>query len=178
MAVFSSQNGRASGSSTASNSATAEATPAASASTPATAPRSVMVLGKTLTFKGELSADEDLILFGRVEGTIKHSESLTVGSGGVVIGDVRARVITVKGTVEGDLEATDSIVVSSTGNVIGDLEAPRVSVIDGATFNGNVRMPRPVAAEAVKPATSSTTATPAGDAVLADKTVDRLLGNT
>jgi cytoskeletal protein CcmA (bactofilin family) len=176
MAVFNSQNGRGNGSSASTNSSAVESSSTASASTPSTAPRSIMVLGKTLTFKGELSADEDLILFGRVEGTIKHSESLTVGAGGVVIGDVRARVITVKGTVEGDLEATDSIVVSPTANVIGDLEAPRVSVLDGATFNGSVRMPRPAAAEAVKPSTS--TAAPAGDSVLIDKAVDRLLGNT
>ncbi len=32
-----------------------------------------MVLGKTLSFKGELAADEDLLLMGRVEGTITHT---------------------------------------------------------------------------------------------------------
>ena len=87
----------------------------------------------------------------------------------VVIGDVKARVITVKGTVEGDLEATESIVVSPTANVIGDLVAPRVSVVEGATFNGAVRMVKSAAADAAK-------AAPAADGVLADKTVDKMLG--
>src|SRR5262245_37573942 len=65
----------------------------------------VIVLGKTLVFKGELSADEDLLLFGRVEGAVHHTSSLTIGAGGAVIGDIFAKVLVVKGTVEGDLEA-------------------------------------------------------------------------
>jgi cytoskeletal protein CcmA (bactofilin family) len=178
MSVFNTQNGRANGSTGATNSP-AESSSSATVSTPGAAARSVMVLGKTLVFKGELSADEDLILFGRVEGSIKHTENLTVGAGGVVIGDLWARVITVKGTVKGDLEASDSIVISPTANVTGDLVAPRVSVLEGAVFNGAVRMPRPAAIDAVKPGTSAPAANGAGgDSVLADKTVDRLLGST
>src|SRR5262245_17063538 len=56
----------------------------------ATATHKGMVLGKTLVFRGELSADEDLVLQGRVEGSIHHSQSLTVGVDGVVIGDIHA----------------------------------------------------------------------------------------
>ena len=39
----------------------------------ATANRNVAVLGPTLRFKGELSADEDFILQGRIEGSINHT---------------------------------------------------------------------------------------------------------
>jgi cytoskeletal protein CcmA (bactofilin family) len=92
----------------------------------------------------------------------------------VVVGNVRARVITVKGTVEGDLEASDSIVVSPSANVVGDLVAPRVSVVDGATFNGAVRMPRPVAADSAAKASASSPA--AGEGILGEKNVDKLLG--
>ena len=100
----------------------------------------VMVLGKTLVFKGELSADEDLMLFGRVEGSIRHTSSLTVGLGGTVNGDIHARVIVVKGTVDGDLKATESVTVAPTGNVLGDIAAPRVCIVEGAQFNGAVQM--------------------------------------
>src|SRR3954471_19601409 len=108
MSVFGAQNGKAPGE-TASAEAAAGSAPAAQSETGGLP---VMVLGKTLVFKGELSADEDLLLFGRVEGSIAHSASLTVGLGGVVIGDIRARTITIKGTVEGDLEATESITIA------------------------------------------------------------------
>jgi cytoskeletal protein CcmA (bactofilin family) len=119
----------------------------AGASTAIVAERSVMTLGKFLSFKGELSADEDMVLLGRVEGSITHTESLTLGVGSVVIGNLRARVITVRGTVEGDLEASDSINIAPTANVTGDLTAPRVNIVEGAMFNGSVRMSRATVAK-------------------------------
>jgi cytoskeletal protein CcmA (bactofilin family) len=174
MSVFNGQNGRAGGANAPSD---AESTPASNSGAPGVAHRSVMTLGKTLTFKGALSADEDLVLLGRVEGSITHTESLTVGIGGVVIGDLRARVITIKGTVEGDLEATESIVIAPTANVLGDLVAPRVCIVDGAMFNGAVDMPRAATAEVPK-AGASPSGSPAGESVpLSDQTVDRLLSD-
>src|SRR5262252_3017670 len=92
------------------------------------------VLGKTLIFKGELSADEDLILQGRVEGSIHHTQSLTVGVDGVVIGDTHARSIVVEGTVEGDLRASVSVLVMATAKVRGNIAAPRVGITEGANF--------------------------------------------
>ncbi|MEJ0035054.1 MAG: polymer-forming cytoskeletal protein [Gammaproteobacteria bacterium] len=155
--------------------ADADASAASAGSQSFVNPQPVMVLGKTLSFKGELSADEDLILFGSVAGTIRHSSSLTVGIGGSVIGDIHAKAITIKGTVEGDIEATESITLSPTANVIGDIAAPRVSIIEGAQFNGAVEMTEAPAAEARATAPASTTV--AGtDAVLSDKAASALLG--
>ena len=65
------------------------------------------VLGPTLRFRGELSAQEDLIIQGSVEGSITHTQSLTIGTDGTMKGDIRARVIVIDGKVEGDLYATD-----------------------------------------------------------------------
>jgi cytoskeletal protein CcmA (bactofilin family) len=110
------------------------------------------VLGKTLVFKGELSADEDLILQGRVEGSIHHTQSLTVGIDGVVIGDTHARSIVVEGTVEGDLYASVSVLVMASAKVRGNIAAPRVGITEGATFNGSVDMSStPVAVRADTP---------------------------
>ena len=50
------------------------------------------VLGPTLRFRGELSAQEDLIVQGSVEGSITHTQSLTIGTDGAMKGDIRARV--------------------------------------------------------------------------------------
>jgi cytoskeletal protein CcmA (bactofilin family) len=119
-------------------------------SVPATADRSVMTLGKLLTFKGEMSADEDMVFLGRMEGSISHTESLTIGVGGVVVGNLRARLLVIKGTVDGDLEASESIVITPTAIVAGDLVSPRISIVEGAMFNGAVRMTRVESAEALR----------------------------
>jgi cytoskeletal protein CcmA (bactofilin family) len=118
--------------------ATATPTPEVKVASPPEAQGSV--LGATLVFKGELRADEDFVLQGRVEGSIQHSKNLTIGTEGFVKGDSRASTIIVDGTIEGDLYALDSISLRATAKVQGNLLAPRISIADGATFNGKVDM--------------------------------------
>jgi cytoskeletal protein CcmA (bactofilin family) len=88
---------------------------------------------------GELSADEDFILQGRIEGSINHTQSVMIGADGVVQGNIHARVV-VDGSVEGDLHGSDSVVVNASGRVNGNIFAPRVGLVDGALFNGRIDM--------------------------------------
>ena len=98
------------------------------------------ILGPTLRFRGELSAQEDLIIQGSVEGSITHTQSLTVGTDGSMKGDIRARVIVVDGKVEGDLYATESVNIRATAKVKGNIFAPRVGITEGAFFQGQIEM--------------------------------------
>jgi cytoskeletal protein CcmA (bactofilin family) len=107
--------------------------------TPEAAPRA-SVLGPTLRFRGELSAQEDLIVQGSVHGSITHTQSLTIGTDGSMKGDIRARVIVIDGKVEGDLFATESVNIRATAKVKGNVFAPRVAIQDGAFFQGQVDM--------------------------------------
>lgn len=141
---------------------------APSNSAPATAARKEMVLGKTLVFRGELSADEDLILQGRVEGSIHHSQSLTVGVDGVVIGDIHAATIIVEGKVEGNLYGSASILIGASANVEGNVVAPKVGIREGAQFNGSVDMKKSAAAGSTVPRAGASEG-------LNDRVVDRIL---
>jgi cytoskeletal protein CcmA (bactofilin family) len=103
------------------------------------APRA-SVLGPTLKFRGELSAQEDLIVQGSVDGSITHTQSLTIGTDGSMKGDIRARVIVIDGKVEGDLYATESVNIRATAKVKGNVFAPRVGINEGAFFQGQIDM--------------------------------------
>lgn len=98
------------------------------------------VLGPTLKFKGELSADEDLLIQGQVEGSIKHTSNLTIGKEGKVKANVSAAYIAVEGTVKGDLTGSQSVTVHETANIAGNIYSPTVSLLEGATFNGKIDM--------------------------------------
>jgi cytoskeletal protein CcmA (bactofilin family) len=100
----------------------------------------IPVLGKTLLFRGELTAEEDVILQGRVEGSIRHARNLIIGTDGSVLGDVYASHLTVEGLVEGDLHCTEAVIVRATAQVRGNIYAPRVGIMEGALFNGRVEM--------------------------------------
>jgi cytoskeletal protein CcmA (bactofilin family) len=103
------------------------------------APRA-SVLGPTLKFRGELSAQEDLIVQGSVEGSITHTQCLTIGTDGSMRGDIRARIILIDGKVDGDLYATESVNIRATAKVKGNVFAPRVAISDGAFFQGQIEM--------------------------------------
>jgi cytoskeletal protein CcmA (bactofilin family) len=107
----------------------------------------IPVLGKTLLFRGELSAEEDVILQGRVEGSIRHARNLIIGTDGSVLGDVYASHLTVEGLVEGDLHCSEAVIVRATAQVRGNIFAPRVGIMEGATFNGRVEMDPTAAAK-------------------------------
>jgi cytoskeletal protein CcmA (bactofilin family) len=108
----------------------------------------VPVLGKTLLFRGELTAEEDVILQGRVEGSIRHARNLIIGTDGSVLGDVYANHLTVEGLVEGDLHCSEAVLVRATAQVRGNIFAPRVGIMEGAVFNGRVEMDPNAAAQA------------------------------
>ncbi len=98
------------------------------------------VLGPTLKFKGELTANEDLLIQGQIEGTINHTSSLTVGQDGKLKANVKAEYISVEGKVDGDLAGSKSVVVKEGADVKGNIYSPTVTLREGATFNGSIDM--------------------------------------
>lgn len=98
------------------------------------------ILGPTLRFKGDLSAGEDLVIHGQVEGTVGPAPKVTIGPEAHVKACVNADVIIVEGRVEGDLHAQASITVRPKASIRGNLEAPVINIAEGATFNGGIKM--------------------------------------
>lgn len=104
-----------------------------------TAARVVTKLGKTLALEGDFWVDEEVALYGSIEGTFEGGDSLTIGVGGSVVGDVKGRIVTVRGTVRGNVRGTESVVVMPGATVTGDITAPRVTVIEGAQIAGALK---------------------------------------
>ena len=113
--------------------------------TPVTAPErrdsNLSVIGKSLFVKGEMEAAEDMVIEGRVEGSIKHTASqLTVGGTGVVNADINAKNLVIEGTVEGNIVGSESVVIRDSAEVRGNIYTARISIADGAQFSGTVDM--------------------------------------
>lgn len=103
--------------------------------------KSVSVIGPTLVFKGELSADEDLIIEGQIEGTIAHHKKhLTVGEQGRVMADIHASSVIVLGKVVGDIHSESIVSLTKSSHVKGNIYCSRIAMEDGAIFEGNIDM--------------------------------------
>ena len=99
------------------------------------------VFGQSLVFKGNLTAEEDLLIQGRVEGSIDHNATtLTIGVHGAVKGNILANKVIIQGEVQGDVRASDAVIVEASARVHGNLIAPRVGLRDGAKFKGTIDM--------------------------------------
>ncbi len=99
------------------------------------------LIGSKIRIKGELYGEEDILIQGRVEGTIEVKENnLTVGADGYVSADSQAKEIIVEGEVRGDLTGEEKVVIKATSNVNGNIVAPRVSLEEGAKFKGMIDM--------------------------------------
>jgi cytoskeletal protein CcmA (bactofilin family) len=106
--------------------------------------KNVLVIGSTLVIKGELSADEDLIIEGHVEGTIAHHKKhLTVGKQGRVLADIHASSVIVEGQLVGDIHSEGMVSLAKGADVKGNIFCARLVMEDGARFIGNIDMGEP-----------------------------------
>src|SRR5271165_1778121 len=95
-------------------------------------------IGESILISGNLEGDEDLTVRGRVEGNVRLSRTLIVEASGVVKADVTVKNAIISGVVVGNVTATDSVQLTAEGRMVGDLAAPRVIIVDGASFRGRV----------------------------------------
>ena len=100
----------------------------------------VTIIGINTVVNGNMEGDEDLTIEGRVEGTITLSRTLTIESNGVVQANINVRNAIISGVLVGNVEAEDSVHITEEGRVMGDISAPRVILVDGASFRGSIDM--------------------------------------
>ncbi|WP_240956045.1 polymer-forming cytoskeletal protein [Wenzhouxiangella sp. XN79A] len=138
--------------------------------------RAAATIGPSIRINGDLAGEEDLIVEGRITGTVElKSNTLTIGAQGQVEARVYAHTILVEGTVNGDLYASERISIRQSARIEGNIYAPRISLEDGARFRGAIDMdtdneafrkafgtasakPAPAASAEVRPSSGSETA--------------------
>jgi cytoskeletal protein CcmA (bactofilin family) len=100
----------------------------------------VTIVGENTVIKGGLQGDEDLTIYGKVEGTINLSRTLNIESSGIVVADIEVQDAIISGVVVGNITASNSVQITEEGRMVGDLSAPRVIIVDGASYKGHVDM--------------------------------------
>lgn len=99
------------------------------------------VLSPSIAIKGDISGTEDLVLEGKMEGTINLPKNeILIGPDGQVQADVTALKVSIEGRVTGDIRGSERVVIKHSGKVEGNIVAPRVVLEDGCQFKGSVEM--------------------------------------
>src|SRR5215471_6061934 len=98
------------------------------------------VIGPSILINGKLTGDEDLTVRGRVEGELSLTKTLILEPSGIVKANVTVRNAIISGVVVGNIRATESVELTKEGRMVGDILAPRVILVDGASFRGRIEM--------------------------------------
>ena len=131
----------------------------ATAPQPSGASKETTYFGKNLKVTGNVFGSGDLIILGSLEGEFDLKGKLQVAEPANITGTVKAGDITVKGNIQGTITAAERVHLDPTARVQGHINSPKISVMEGARFDGDINMsgkkPQPLhAAPDLSPAVS------------------------
>ena len=130
-------------------------------SNPASGTPRQTVLGPSVVLKGELTADEDLLIEGQFEGTLSlEQHCLTVGANGQVKAEIKARQAVILGTLTGKVAAREKVEIRRSGHLVGDLATGAVAIEEGAYFKGSIEILRDEPKESPRGASPRSAAPP------------------
>jgi cytoskeletal protein CcmA (bactofilin family) len=109
------------------------------------------LLDRQLTVDGDIDTQGSLRIDGRLNGNIRHADTVVLGAGASMNGDVSAREVIVGGTITGNVYATERVELQLTAIVTGDIMAQVVLVQEGGVVNGRVQMQPPETLESSSP---------------------------
>lgn len=98
------------------------------------------VVGVNVALTGTLKDQNDISVFGMVDGEVISEKSVMVGQTAQVKGPVKGALVTIAGTVRGAVEATEKLEVLETGKIYGSVMAKDLVVRSGAMLTGKIMM--------------------------------------
>ena len=116
-------------------------------------------VGKNLKIKGTISGEGSMIIQGSLEGKFDLKGRLKIAQGAKIKGNIRATDVYVSGNIEGEIAASERVQLDNTARIIGGIVSPKISVLEGAMFDGEIKMSDRTA-EVTKPASPAPTQPP------------------
>lgn len=98
------------------------------------------IIGPSIRVKGNFHGEGDIVIEGKVEGSVKTNNFLLVGNKAKIMADVEAGNAQVGGELTGNLKVKGYLEITSTAKILGDIEAAEISIQKGAILNGKCIM--------------------------------------
>lgn len=96
------------------------------------------VIDAHLSVAGDISTDGTVRVDGRIDGTLHRADTLIIGMGGTVVGNIEAREVVVGGVLTGDVVASGRVELQKTATVRGDIRAASIMLEEGGSVHGHV----------------------------------------
>lgn len=98
------------------------------------------IIAHGVRVEGDFTSDGDVIIEGEVNGSVKTSQNLRIGSASKIKADVFAENAVVAGEVHGNLSIGQKLELAESANIQGDIDVDVLIIAPGAKINGRVSM--------------------------------------
>ncbi len=98
------------------------------------------IVGVNVALSGTLKDQNDIAIYGMVDGEVVSERSVTVGQSAQVKGPVKGQLVTIAGTVHGEITANEKLEILETGKIYGSIDTKDLIVRSGAIIVGKVAM--------------------------------------
>ena len=98
------------------------------------------LLGRGATYSGEISFEGRVRVDGMFKGRIYTDDTLEIGEGGMVDGEIDAAVLVVAGIASGGIRARERLVLQATGTLRGKVDAVVLETVAGGKIDAMVRV--------------------------------------
>ena len=97
-------------------------------------------IGKGSRVNGNMKIENSLRVDGVIKGDVSSSETVVLGKGGKIEGNVLAKHVMLAGEVSGNISAEGKVFLETTAIVTGDIQAAKLVIDEGAVFDGTCAM--------------------------------------
>jgi cytoskeletal protein CcmA (bactofilin family) len=98
------------------------------------------IIAKGTKIVGNIDMQGSLRIDGHVKGQVASTETLTVGSSGVVDGEVKVKEAIVGGKIMGNLVASQKVELENNAAILGDVKTRTFVIKEGGVFHGQCSM--------------------------------------
>jgi cytoskeletal protein CcmA (bactofilin family) len=102
--------------------------------------RTRVAVGRNTNISGKLIFQEPVRIEGKFRGEVSSVELLVVTADGSIEGKIRAPRLLILGEVRGDVIGAAQVVLGPAARVNGSIHAHSLTICEGASFNGEIRM--------------------------------------
>jgi len=98
------------------------------------------IINSGTTLKGDISSNNDIRIDGQINGNIRCTAKIVIGSSGVVEGDIFGNLADIVGKVTGSVRVKELLQLRGECVVKGNIYAGKLQIEPTATFNGQCHM--------------------------------------
>jgi cytoskeletal protein CcmA (bactofilin family) len=96
------------------------------------------IIGRSIKVKGNFNGQGNVIIEGRLEGSLKTNANLLIGDNANITANIEAKEAIINGSVEGNIKIKKYLSIGKNAKIIGDIQCEEISIARGAGLKGQI----------------------------------------